>query len=213
MRASAVLTVTICATALGGSGCHSPKAGIEAGASKVRDVSATIRADAQLILDNAQDVTAELSDNIEYVTWAQDPAAEKVAAIIDAAGRIDHQAERASLAAAQISEDAQGVTNTVPWWQRLLGYSLWTLLGGAIMLVLAWYGLLPIVIRTIAGLASKIPALASALIPPSVRSAAKLDYEAFDAANPNQVAAVAIKRTSPLYDAAYKLAKAKKGKA
>jgi hypothetical protein len=200
MRTDALLTIIVCGIALGG--CRSDKGQIELKAAAVREAASAVRSDASLIRDNAQDLAGVV----------QPDYAGKVEAIVDAATRIDHQAERVGQAAAIISESAQGVTDIVPWWQRLLGYSLWTLLGGLIVLALAWYGLLPFVVRAIAGLASKIPALASALIPPSIRSAAKLDYEAMDAANPNQAAAVAVKRTSPLYDAAYRLAKAGKGK-
>jgi hypothetical protein len=64
-----------------------------------------------------------------------------------------------------------------------------------------------LVLRAIASIVAKVPALASALIPPRVRAEAKLDYEAFDPADPKQTAAMGVKRTSPLYDAAFRVAK------
>jgi hypothetical protein len=71
--------------------------------------------------------------------------------------------------------------------------------------VLAWYVLLPIVLRALAGLASKVPSLFKVLIPDSIRTSAKLDVEAFDPNDPTMTAAVAARRQAdPRYDAAYR---------
>jgi hypothetical protein len=126
---------------------------------------------------------------------------------VGAASRIDHNAERIANVSSVITDNAQKVKDIQPWWQTLLGMGFWGLVGMGIALVLAWYGLLPLVLRAIASIVAKVPALASALIPPRVRAEAKLDYEAFDPADPKQTAAMGVKRTSPLYDAAFRVAK------
>jgi hypothetical protein len=204
MRRLATITA-VATTALTGLACTSAKRTIEAKAEEVRAYAGTIRGDAQIINDNAQDLVAELSDDVHYVTWAQDPASEKVAAIIDAATRIDHNAERIANVSSVITDNAQKVKDTTPWWQTLLGMGFWGLTGMGIALVLAWYGLLPIVIRALAGLASKVPSLFKVLIPDSIRTSAKLDVEAFDPNDPTMTAAVAARRQAdPRYDAAYR---------
>jgi hypothetical protein len=190
-------TIAVAALALTGAGCASAKRDIEAKAEEVRGYAGTIRADALIISDNAQDLQAQATPD----------QTEKLGMIIDAATRIDHNAERVGNVAAIITDRAQQVKDITPWWQTLLGMGFWGLTGMGIALVLAWYGLLPLVLRAIASIVAKIPALASALIPPRVRAAAKLDYEAFDETDPKQTAAMGVKRTNPLYDAAFRVAK------
>jgi hypothetical protein len=191
-------TITaVATTALTGLACTSAKRTIEAKAEEVRAYAGTIRADAQAIRDNAQDLTGTIPPEL----------APKVEAIVGAAERIDHNAERIANVSSVITDNAQKVKDIQPWWQTLLGMGFWGLIGMGIALVLAWYGLLPLVLRAIASIVAKVPALASALIPPRVRAEAKLDYEAFDPADPKQTAAMGVKRTSPLYDAAFRVAK------
>jgi hypothetical protein len=190
-------TIAVATAALTGAGCNSAKRTIEAKAEEVRAYAGTIRADAQAIRDNAQDLTGVVPPEL----------AGKVEAITDAATRIDHNAERIANVSSVITDNAQKVKDITPWWQTLLGMGFWGLVGMGIALVLAWYGLLPLVLRAIASIVAKVPALASALIPPRVRAEAKLDYEAFDPADPKQTAAMGVKRTSPLYDAAFRVAK------
>lgn len=190
-------TIAVATAALTGAGCNSAKRTIEAKAEEVRAYAGTIRDDAQAIRDNAQDLTGTIPPEL----------APKVEAIVGAAERIDHNAERVGNVASIITDKAQQVKDITPWWQTLLGMGFWGLVGMGIALVLAWYGLLPLVLRAIASIVAKVPALASALIPPRVRAEAKLDYEAFDPADPKQTAAMGVKRTSPLYDAAFRVAK------
>ena len=191
------IIAAVATTALTGAGCTSAKRDIEAKAEEVRGYAGTIRADAQVVSDNAQDLLQDIPPEL----------APKVEAIQSAATRIDHNAERVGNVAAIITDRAQQVKDITPWWQTLLGMGFWGLTGMGIALVLAWYGLLPLVLRAIASIVAKIPALASALIPPRVRAAAKLDYEAFDETDPKQTAAMGVKRTNPLYDAAFRVAK------
>jgi hypothetical protein len=190
-------TIAVATAALTGAGCTSAKRTIEAKAEEVRAYAGTIRDDAQAIRDNAQDLTGTIPPEL----------APKVEAIVGAAERIDHNAERIANVSSVITDNAQKVKDITPWWQTLLGMGFWGLTGMGIALVLAWYGLLPLVLRAIASIVAKVPALASALIPPRVRAEAKLDYEAFDPADPKQTAAMGVKRTSPLYDAAFRVAK------
>jgi hypothetical protein len=190
-------TIAVATAALTGAGCNSAKRTIEAKAEEVRAYAGSIRTDAGVIRDNAQDLTGTIPPEL----------APKVEAIVGAAERIDHNAERVGNVAAIITDRAAQVRDIQPWWQTLLGMGFWGLTGMGIALVLAWYGLLPLVLRAIASIVAKVPALASALIPPRVRAEAKLDYEAFDPADPKQTAAMGVKRTSPLYDAAFRVAK------
>jgi hypothetical protein len=190
-------TIAVAALAFTGPGCASAKRTIEAKAEEVRAYAGTIRADAAIVSDNAQDL-------LETATPEQ---TDKLGLIVDAATRIDHNAERIANVSSVITDNAQKVKDITPWWQTLLGMGFWGLVGMGIALVLAWYGLLPLVLRAIASIVAKVPALASALIPPRVRAEAKLDYEAFDPADPKQTAAMGVKRTSPLYDAAFRVAK------
>lgn len=188
-------TIAVAALALTGAGCTSAKRTIEAKAEEVRGYAGTIRADAGVIRDNVQDLAGLVPPEL----------AEKVEAIDAAATRIDHNAERIANVSSVISDNAQKVRDTTPWWQTLLGMGFWGLTGMSIALVLAWYGLLPIVIRALAGLASKVPALFKVLIPDSIRTSAKLDAEAFDPNDPTMTAAVAARRQAdPRYDAAYR---------
>lgn len=195
-------TIAVAALALTGAGCASAKRDIEAKAEEVRTYAGTIRADAQIVSDNAQDL-------LEGVTPPTTPESQetsrKLLEVIDAATRIDHNAERVGNVAAIITDRAQQVKDITPWWQTLLGMGFWGLTGMGIALVLAWYGLLPIVIRALAGLASKVPSLFKVLIPDSIRTSAKLDVEAFDPNDPTMTAAVAARRQAdPRYDAAYR---------
>jgi Na+-transporting methylmalonyl-CoA/oxaloacetate decarboxylase gamma subunit len=184
----------LCSLTLAGAGCASAKRDIEAKAEEVRNYAGTIRADAGVIRDNAQDL------------WAEVPPAMigKVEEIQAAAGRIDHNAERVGNVAAIITDRAQQVKDITPWWQTLLGMGFWGLTVMGIALVLAWYGLLPIVIRMLAGLAAKVPSLFKLLIPDSIRTSAKLDAEAYDPNDPTMTAAIAARRQAdPRYNAAY----------
>jgi hypothetical protein len=188
-------TIAVAALALTGAGCASAKRTIEAKAEEVRAYAGTIRDDAQAIRDNAQDLLATVPPEL----------APKVEAIGKRAARIDHNAERVGNVAAIITDNAQQVKDITPWWQTLLGMGFWTIVGGIVVLALAWYGLLPIVIRALAGLASKVPSLFKLLIPDSIRTSAKLDVEAFDPNDPTMTAAVAARRQAdPRYDAAYR---------
>jgi hypothetical protein len=188
-------TIAVATAALTGAGCTSAKRTIEAKAEEVRAYAGTIRADAQAIRDNAQDLTGTIPPEL----------APKVEAIVGAAERIDHNAERIANVSSVITDNAQKVKDITPWWQTLLGMGFWGLTGMGIALVLAWYGLLPIVIRALAGLASKVPSLFKLLIPDSIRTSAKLDVEAFDPNDPTMTAAVAARRQAdPRYDAAYR---------
>ena len=177
------------------SGCSSAKRDIQVGAERVIASAAAIRSDAQAIRDDAQDLAESVSPEL----------ADKANAINAAATRIDHEAERIGASASGIIQQSQRVQDIKPLWQTLLGMSAWSLLWIGVALVLAWFGLLPIVIRFIAGLAAQVPSLFKLLIPDSIRSSAKLDVEAFDAADPTMTAAVAARRQSdPRYDAAYR---------
>ena len=188
-------TIAVAALALTGPGCASAKRDIEASAEQVRTYAGTIRADAQSIRNNAQSLLQTVPPEL----------AEKVEAIDAAATRIDHNAERVGNVAAIITDRAQQVKDITPWWQTLLGLGFWTIVGGIVVLALAWYGLLPIVIRALAGLASKVPSLFKVLIPDSIRTSAKLDVEAFDPNDPTMTAAIAARRQAdPRYDAAYR---------
>ena len=188
-------TIAVAALALNGAGCNSAKRDIEASAEQVRTYAGTIRADAQSIRNNAQSLLQTVPPEL----------AEKVEAIDAAATRIDHNAERVGNVAAIITDRAQQVKDITPWWQTLLGLGFWTIVGGIVVLALAWYGLLPIVIRALAGLASKVPSLFKVLIPDSIRTSAKLDVEAFDPNDPTMTAAIAARRQAdPRYDAAYR---------
>jgi hypothetical protein len=199
-------TIAVATAALTGAGCTSAKRTIEAEAIAIDSVAKSVRTDAQTIRDNAQDLLPLIPEQVAYPDDMPN-AFEKVKTIIAAAERIDHGAERIGGSGAKIREKLPGVVDTTPWWQTLLGMGFWGLIGMGIALVLAWYGLLPLVLRAIASIVAKVPALASALIPPRVRAEAKLDYEAFDPADPKQTAAMGVKRTSPLYDAAFRVAK------
>jgi phage-related protein len=188
-------TIAVATAALTGAGCNSAKRTIEAKAEEVRAYAGTIRDDAQAIRDNAQDLTGTIPPEL----------APKVEAIVGAAERIDHNAERIANVSSVITDNAQKVKDIQPWWQTLLGMGFWTIVGGIVVLALAWYGLLPIVIRALAGLASKVPSLFKVLIPDSIRTSAKLDVEAFDPNDPTMTAAVAARRQAdPRYDAAYR---------
>lgn len=188
-------TIAVATAALTGAGCNSAKRTIEASAEQVRAYAGTIRADAAIVSDNAQDL-------LETATPDQ---TDKLGLIVDAATRIDHNAERIANVSSVITDNAQKVKDITPWWQTLLGMGFWGLTGMGIALVLAWYGLLPIVIRALAGLASKVPSLFKLLIPDSIRTSAKLDVEAFDPNDPTMTAAVAARRQAdPRYDAAYR---------
>ena len=200
-------TIAVATAALTGAGCTSAKRTIEAKAEEVRGYAGTIRADAGIIRDSGQDMLATIDGITTEDRQRVDSLIEEVDTILSAATRIDHNAERVGNVAAIITDKAQQVKDITPWWQTLLGMGFWGLTGMGIALVLAWYGLLPLVLRAIASIVAKIPALASALIPPRVRAAAKLDYEAFDETDPKQTAAMGVKRTNPLYDAAFRVAK------
>lgn len=190
----ALLTI-VAGLTLAGAGCSSAKRDIEVKAEEVRQTAATIRADAATIRDNAQDIREAVPPDL----------APKVDAIEDAATRIDHQAERVGQVAAVITDKAQQVKDITPWWQTLLGMGFWGVVGLLIAIALAWYGLLPIVIRALAGLASKVPTLFNVLIPDSIRTSAKLDAEAFNPNDPTMTAAIAARRQAdPRYDAAYR---------
>lgn len=192
---------------LAGSGCSSAKRTIQTEAMTVTAVAKDVRTDAQLIRDNAQDLLLIIPEQVAYPEDVPN-AVQKVKTIVAAAERIDHAGERIGGSGAKIQEKLPGVEDTTPWWQTLLGMGFWGLVGVAIAIVLAWYGLLPIVIRALAGLASKVPSLFSVLIPDSIRTSAKLDVEAYDPNDPTMTAAIAARRQAdPRYDAAYRQAK------
>ena len=106
-------------------------------------------------------------------------------------------AQTAQMQASDISDPFEYVNRGVFEFNRFLDEI-------ALKPLAAWYGLLPIVIRMLAGLAAKVPSLFKLLIPDSIRTSAKLDAEAYDPNDPTMTAAIAARRQAdPRYNAAY----------
>ena len=129
-------TIAVATAALTGAGCTSAKRTIEAKAEEVRTYAGTIRTDAAIVTDNAQDL-------LETATPDQ---TDKLGLIVDAATRIDHNAERVGNVAAIITDKAAQVRDIQPWWQTLLGMGFWGLTG---MGIGCMHNLKPRVVRQI----------------------------------------------------------------
>lgn len=144
-----VLGLIIGAALVGLFGCSSPKGNIQDAARETRGTAAAVRTDAVLIRQQASDATRELSPLVDpkpsggpsVVTGALT----RLGTIDAAAGRIEAAAGRVEKAADKIAENADHVHDDRTLWRTLLALAPWALGSLAVVALLFYSGMLPLV--------------------------------------------------------------------
>lgn len=193
-------------------GCADHKAAIEKDAGIVAETGGTVREHAGVIRRFADEASAQIQSGDDT------GAIKSLQGIRESAGKLDAAGERLQLAGDRINDNAQHVKNVTPLWVWVLGNLLW--IGGVLVAVVVFWpvagpfivGLIPVFGQAIAWLVRRWSRM-SFVIPKDIREKAKLDAEALGS-NPDSkemnVTVTASRARSPLYDAAFRLAKGKK---